>query len=611
MQIPCKYSSVCLDPANPLSNFSAEAPDSELFIGYDSFWSGPPFLGSRWSSTGCKSQCVSSVSQEDADICSANQQLLCTNNNNGDGNGNNGQDDPKTGKPYELFANDPESCSSLCPDGNPFTYTVPANTLIARTRIQADLVAFQLACRRAKQQKVCLGSLSPTTGQVGTAYSGTITATGAGLTALTNVWLIVDGALPDGLTMPGVGGATITISGTPTKAGTFNFTVELLETNGNFTRKNYTITIADNTCAGPTIRTWSTVSVGPQTLDLSASSVGWISGPIITSTNKMWLIQSNTPSLWFVDSYDLAAASPVPPVGVYATDGALPRANAICYVPGIEKIIFSRQHWNGASYDIWLSFVRTDGTESSHQVGLTTETASTEFVTVDRGGTSSHQAVWRTGKQIYLINVDAETVIASATLPGAEAVSHYTGICYSCVTDSVFCRHNNDLIELDRVTLATKNTYAGAIAGVGVLQYIKSTKEVWAFPASFIAGTNVLIIEPTTGALKGTLSMVDAFSGFIQGSVTGAAAQFYNEALNAFCIPGPMQGFSGNPYTYYLYDVATRTLKTQIDITAYYHIGFVNWGFQQFHPTTGRIYLAGGPFDVPSGNSGVLEIIAS
>ena len=81
-------------------------------------------------------------------------------------------------------------------------------------------------------------TISLPNGAVGVAYNETLTATGfIGIR-----WTISAGALPDGLTLNSVYGV---ISGTPTAAGTFNFTVKATEAmDGASTIKPLSITIA-------------------------------------------------------------------------------------------------------------------------------------------------------------------------------------------------------------------------------------------------------------------------------------------------------------------------------------------------------------------------------
>lgn len=89
------------------------------------------------------------------------------------------------------------------------------------------------------------------TGYSGTAYSQTIQATG-GTGALT--FLVLSGAVPPGLTLSSSG----TISGTPTAAGSFTFTVRAEDPNGNEADQPYTLAIS--------LPTLSIPPIGPQTV---------------------------------------------------------------------------------------------------------------------------------------------------------------------------------------------------------------------------------------------------------------------------------------------------------------------------------------------------------
>jgi len=67
---------------------------------------------------------------------------------------------------------------------------------------------------------------APSSGQIGTAYSDTLTASG-GTGPYT--WSVSAGSLPAGITL---GAATGTLAGTPTAAGTFSFTVQVTDADG-------------------------------------------------------------------------------------------------------------------------------------------------------------------------------------------------------------------------------------------------------------------------------------------------------------------------------------------------------------------------------------------
>ncbi len=79
---------------------------------------------------------------------------------------------------------------------------------------------------------------APPSGEVSIAYSDQLTATG-GTGSLT--WSVSSGSLPPGVTL---NSSTGLLSGTPTTAGTYSFTVQIADTAGGIATKAATITIA-------------------------------------------------------------------------------------------------------------------------------------------------------------------------------------------------------------------------------------------------------------------------------------------------------------------------------------------------------------------------------
>lgn len=238
----CPHKSLCIDPATPFGNTSAEAPDSEQFIGYNSGWSGDPPIDSEWTEPGCISQCISTVSQLDADVCAANQQILCA--TQGPPDFPDGWINPRTGHHYDLCFNQAQTCVVQCPDGLPFSFTEPSGRLLALNCAQADAAALGIACNGAKAHKVCLSDLSQTEVCGGAKYKGTITATGLTVDPTKTIWLNPGGGLPPGIFMDfDIGGGTLTISGTATTVGTYPFTIEVLTPSGDFMAKQFTICV--------------------------------------------------------------------------------------------------------------------------------------------------------------------------------------------------------------------------------------------------------------------------------------------------------------------------------------------------------------------------------
>jgi Putative Ig domain len=307
--IPCPYHESCVDPADPRANTSAEAPDSDFFFGYNSWWAGFPPLDSIWDSVGCIAQCVSTVSQLDADICAANQQLICSYTDGGGNGGINdgtGWIDPRTGRSYDPAFNDPETCNVKCPDGLNFSYTQPAGTIEAFSRTQADQVALQVACQKARQHRVCLSALSQTEACVGSRFSGTIIATGNTVSANNNTWQNPGGGLPPGVTMAfGIGGGTMTLSGVATVSGFYTFTISVLTPSGDFMSKTFSICVVDIT---PAQLPDCTIGV-PYTAQLMATACA--------NQTQSWQVISGSlpPGLVLNEQTGVISGTPTGPVG--------------------------------------------------------------------------------------------------------------------------------------------------------------------------------------------------------------------------------------------------------------------------------------------------------
>ncbi|HEY3319245.1 MAG TPA: MBG domain-containing protein, partial [Planctomycetota bacterium] len=93
-----------------------------------------------------------------------------------------------------------------------------------------------------------------TAGSVGQAYSQTISLTGTGTGNRPYAFVIATGsALPPGLSLAGASDVSCTISGTPTAAGAYTFTVQATDAKGKVDANPYSITVNKGT---------STVSLG-------------------------------------------------------------------------------------------------------------------------------------------------------------------------------------------------------------------------------------------------------------------------------------------------------------------------------------------------------------
>jgi hypothetical protein len=236
----------CTDPANPISNFSAEAPDEVVFIGR-SYSTVPPPLGGIWYASSCVGRVTSTISQQDADDRAAQAAVTClpyvTPQPNPD-------PDPDPGEPPYIFVpnptytNDEQQCESDCADGSKFTATVAAGTVTAFNLATANAQALSLACNRVITGRICIGDLARTSACLGDSFDETITFEIATPPAQVAV---ISGALPPGLTLVFAGGffaTSFSITGTATGVGAYTFTIRVNDQQGNYNDKTFTINVA-------------------------------------------------------------------------------------------------------------------------------------------------------------------------------------------------------------------------------------------------------------------------------------------------------------------------------------------------------------------------------
>ncbi|HEU0123712.1 MAG TPA: putative Ig domain-containing protein, partial [Bryobacteraceae bacterium] len=119
-------------------------------------------------------------------------------------------------------------------------------------------------------------SIAPTTlpnGLISTAYSQTLTSSNAIGSA---TWSIASGALPPGISLTPSTGA---IAGTPTAAGSYNFTVEVTDLYQQLGRRSYTLVILNTLSISPTTLTSGRINTAyTQTFTAAPASgaVNWI-----------------------------------------------------------------------------------------------------------------------------------------------------------------------------------------------------------------------------------------------------------------------------------------------------------------------------------------------
>ena len=119
-----------------------------------------------------------------------------------------------------------------------------------RERLSLFAIVAGLALIGAVYAGPSIATVSPLPGGTATAvYSQAFSASGG---AIPYRWSVVDGALPDGLSMNADG----SIAGTPTTPGTFSFGVQVTDSQGIIDRKTFSITI-NSAAAAPIISTQS------------------------------------------------------------------------------------------------------------------------------------------------------------------------------------------------------------------------------------------------------------------------------------------------------------------------------------------------------------------
>jgi hypothetical protein len=238
MVIPCKVKSTCADPSAPVTNFSSESADTEGFYGYNSYNQiDPPNPGQNWQPGAIfgPATCVS-FNQQEADFCAGRKGPTDpTDPTSGPTNDPGGLPRHPAG-PVKVYYSQTNSCASFCPDGSPFNYVLAAGAFVRNSQILADRAAQSYACTQARKFRVCLGTLTSSC-CVNQPFAGVITASGA----VTGV-AIVSGALPTGLTMAFASGA-IVISGTPTLAGNYAFSIQAQVGVGQAVTKAYSICV--------------------------------------------------------------------------------------------------------------------------------------------------------------------------------------------------------------------------------------------------------------------------------------------------------------------------------------------------------------------------------
>jgi len=238
--IPCKTAVDCPCDDNPVLGLNAEAADVPTYIGVGYGPSEPPPLNSTWKNAHALSLLDVPVNQPGDQMTAnllAESQSVQTAAAGWELNG----------EPVTAYQNNPQSFSEMCPDGSVFTFGVIAGMFSALNQAQADQAALSYCQRQIQLHMTCLSDVVPNTVESHQPYYGVITASGLPLKGIQeNVWALTSGALPPGLVFNGgaLSSNMATITGTPTTAGTFAFTVMVSTPQGDYMERAYSIGVS-------------------------------------------------------------------------------------------------------------------------------------------------------------------------------------------------------------------------------------------------------------------------------------------------------------------------------------------------------------------------------
>lgn len=287
--IPCPDSSPCIDPANPVTNYSTEAPDPNTFLSLQWPWlnpdnpvgggPGPNVPPPTWSADGCQSECVSTVSQLDADLCAARQAFTCANQQDG-----------------ALFGNQQVTVTVNCPDGNPFTYVVAPNLFVAGTQAGANAQALAFAELEIRFYLTCFGDIAPEACQ-NQSYTTTVSLNRPGPFTIQSI-----SSLPFGLNFVQNSPNSFMLVGTPTFEGSQSFSIRAVDALGNSMTKVFTLCVIAISPTNPSLLSATVGSAYSQQLSATACA----------STPLSWQVTSGAlpPGLTLNESTGVISGTP-------------------------------------------------------------------------------------------------------------------------------------------------------------------------------------------------------------------------------------------------------------------------------------------------------------
>jgi hypothetical protein len=221
----CPNAITCPGSDSPFQNFSSESPDGLDFLSiqfaYGDDWGAPP-LQTQYELLSCGIVLSRSTTPFDAALQALANAISCAG-------------------PQKTVFNNPKVCKVPGPNGSFRYYTIPGGTIVAANQLTADQQAAALACHFAAQNPLQL-TQTLANGCNNQAYAAQIRASGG---TAPYIFMIQSGFLPAGLIFEQNDVASALISGTPTQAGNFPFTVLISDSNGLQFAQTYALVVMD------------------------------------------------------------------------------------------------------------------------------------------------------------------------------------------------------------------------------------------------------------------------------------------------------------------------------------------------------------------------------
>lgn len=224
---------------SPVINNSSEAPDVLTFLGEAYGPNYNPPLGWQWDALTDYVVCTSPVSQAAADQCAQDGSVSGT-------TGTWVPPEQQSRPDAHTFKNSAQQGMVDCPDGLPYFYDVPAGMFTGGTQAAADQAAVDWGNQQAILHQLCFSDIASPVCQ-GAALSVNIFASSAFLAPPgSNVWEVTSGpaSLPPGLTLNSTATGPASLTGTPTTPGDYDFVIGVTLPNGDFSQKEFFVTVA-------------------------------------------------------------------------------------------------------------------------------------------------------------------------------------------------------------------------------------------------------------------------------------------------------------------------------------------------------------------------------